>query len=65
MSAPQLALVAASVNCTLKAQQQAKDVLRHFNIQAIHAGGVSCSQVGPPRWEAPWQVGKNYCVPGG
>lgn len=55
---------AASANCTLEAQQQAKDMLGQFSVQAICGDSFCCSQVGPPRWEAPWQVRKDYCVLG-
>lgn len=57
-----------SVNSTLKAQQQAKGMLRHFSVRVIHAGIISCCQVGP---ECPSpQVGstlagwQELCVPG-
>lgn len=48
-----------SVNSALKAQQQAKDMLRHLSAQVTQQLSLfNCCQVGPER-EAPWQVGKD------
>lgn len=38
-----------SVDCSLKARQQAKAVLRHFNVRVTHADIFSRCQVGPTR----------------
>lgn len=53
-----------SVNCALKAQQQAQAVLRHFNVRVTQADIFTRCQVGPGScWGAQWEV-EELCVPG-